>query len=154
MNETYKNISSFNIFCVDRELIPLANVGQKEELPSFETATVHHQLLAHNHQAQLRKCKSTAQEDTARLRITIESGMELLTQTIAEDLNRLQSLQVVSNMMRSGFREDLEDMVQVGKQCLHIFTFIFVDAMYMYILQMLRLYYSNKMVRLLLPSFK
>lgn len=64
-----------------------------------------------------------AQEDTTRLRITIESGMELLTQTIAEDLNRLQSLQVVSNMMRSGFREDLEHMVQVGKKCLHIFTF-------------------------------
>ena len=56
-----------------------------------------------------------AQEDTTRLRITIESGMELLTQTIAEDLNRLQSLQVVSNMMRSGFREDLEHIVQVGK---------------------------------------
>jgi len=46
------------------------------------------------------------------LQITLESGMQLLTESITEDLNRLQSLQVVSNMLRGDFREELEVMVE------------------------------------------
>lgn len=56
--------------------------------------------------------QNIAHENANRLQITIESGLDILTQTIAEDLNRLQSLQVVSNMMQSNFREELENMVQ------------------------------------------
>ena len=50
---------------------------------------------------------------SGNLQITIETGLQLLTESITEDLNRLQSLQVVSNMLRTDFRDTLEDMVQV-----------------------------------------
>jgi len=38
--------------------------------------------------------------------------MELLAQSIADDLNRLESLHVVSGMLRGNFRNNLEHMVQ------------------------------------------
>jgi len=49
---------------------------------------------------------------TASFGITIDAGMELLAQSIADDLNRLESLHVVSGMLRGDFRSDLEAMVQ------------------------------------------
>ena len=53
------------------------------------------------------------QAHTANLQITIETSLQILTESITEDLNRLQSLQVVSNMLRTDFRDTLENMVQV-----------------------------------------
>ncbi|XP_057312548.1 E3 ubiquitin-protein ligase LRSAM1-like [Hydractinia symbiolongicarpus] len=49
---------------------------------------------------------------TTNLQITIETGLQLLTESITEDLTRLQSLQVVSNMLRSDFPDQLESIVR------------------------------------------
>jgi len=49
---------------------------------------------------------------TSSFGITFDAGLQLLAQNIVDDLNTLQSLQVVSNMLRGDFRNDLETMVQ------------------------------------------
>jgi len=43
---------------------------------------------------------------------TIDAGMQLLAQSISDDLNRLESLHVVSGMLHGDFRTNLEHMVQ------------------------------------------
>ena len=47
------------------------------------------------------------------LQNSVDVSVQLLTESIATDLTRLQSLQVVSNMLRTDFRQDLERLVEV-----------------------------------------
>lgn len=51
--------------------------------------------------------------DPALLQSTVQASVQILTESIATDITRLQSLQVVSNMLQDDFRDELENMVQV-----------------------------------------
>lgn len=53
--------------------------------------------------------------------MSIESSLQLLAENITDDLNTLDSLQVVSNMLDGGFRNELEDLMMV---C-YFFAFLF-----------------------------
>jgi len=50
--------------------------------------------------------------DPALLQSTVQASVQILTESIATDITRLQSLQVVSNMLQDDFRDELENMVQ------------------------------------------
>jgi len=52
------------------------------------------------------------QQPSVSLQDTVQASVHMLTESIATDLTRLQSLQVVNNMLRTDFRQELETMMQ------------------------------------------
>ena len=54
-------------------------------------------------------------QQSSTLQRSVEESVQLLTESIATDITRLQSLQVVSNLLQDDFRQELESLVQVLK---------------------------------------
>ena len=54
-------------------------------------------------------------QQSSNLQRSVEQSVQLLTESIATDITRLQSLQVVSNLLQDDFRHELENLVQVCK---------------------------------------
>ena len=52
-------------------------------------------------------------QQSSTLQRSVEQSVQLLTESIATDITRLQSLQVVSNLLQDDFRHELENLVQV-----------------------------------------
>ncbi len=56
---------------------------------------------------------SDAASDIEQLQIAVNVGVQMLSETIEEDLTQLHHLRVVSSALNADFRNDLERLVQV-----------------------------------------
>ena len=59
---------------------------------------------------------SDAASDIEQLHRVIDAGVQVLSETIEEDLTHLHHLHVVSSVLGGGFRNDLERLFQVCMQ--------------------------------------
>ena len=64
-------------------------------------------------QQQQQQQQQQHQQSPTILQRSVEASVQLLTESIATDITRLQSLQVVSNLLQDDFRNELENLVQV-----------------------------------------
>ena len=63
---------------------------------------------------------SDAASDIEQLHRVIDAGVQVLSETIEEDLTHLHHLHVVSSVLTGGFRDDLERLFQVCIQVSHV----------------------------------
>ena len=64
---------------------------------------------------------SETASDIEQLHRVIDAGVQVLSETIEEDLTHLHHLHVVSSVLSGGFRNNLERLFQVCMQVSHIY---------------------------------
>jgi len=96
--------------------LPSQQFGHNAQQPTLQ------QVIERQQQRQQQQQQQQQQQNTP-LQNTFEASVQLLTENIATDITRLQSLQVVSNMLHADFRLELENMVQVKNKWFLFFRF-------------------------------
>jgi len=90
---------------------PTRNTRNRQQLPSLNRLPVTRQQQQSVIPPPPPPPPSISQQ-SSNLQRSVEQSVQLLTESIATDITRLQSLQVVSNLLQDDFRHELENLVQ------------------------------------------
>lgn len=89
------------------------NISRQPSLPVQRSTTISNRTLTSSPtQHPLPPPPPPPGPPSAVLQNSVDVSVQLLTESIATDLTRLQSLQVVSNILRTDFRQELERLVE------------------------------------------